>query len=64
MLFGEEVDGTQRYIDNAGRERRFKPAQIAERQPLERSIMPDGLPNLLSEQEFRDLVAFLLKNKP
>lgn len=64
MLFGEEVDGTQRYIDNSGRERRFKPAEIAERQPLERSIMPDGLPNLLSEQEFRDLVSFLLKNKP
>jgi putative heme-binding domain-containing protein len=59
LLFAEEVDGTQRYIDSSTRVRRIKPAEIERRQPLERSIMPDGLPNLLTEQEFRDLVAFL-----
>lgn len=59
LLFAEEIDGTQRYIDSSTRVRRIKPAEIERRQPLERSIMPDGLPDLLTEQEFRDLVAFL-----
>ncbi|MFO0902566.1 MAG: PVC-type heme-binding CxxCH protein [Pirellulales bacterium] len=59
LLFAEEVDGTQKYVDSQGRERRLKPDQIDERQPVEKSIMPDGLPHLLTEQEFRDLTAFL-----
>ena len=61
MLAGEEVDGTQRYVDEQGREFRLKPAEIAQKQPHNKSIMPDGLPALLTTQEFRDLVAFLLK---
>lgn len=63
LLFAEEVDGTQRYIDSSARVRRVKPAEIERRQPLERSIMPDGLPDLLTVQEFRDLVAFLRQGR-
>jgi putative membrane-bound dehydrogenase-like protein len=63
MLVGEEVDGTQRYVESTGTEFRLKPAQIAERRPHGRSIMPDGLPELLTAQEFRDLIAYLTQSK-
>ena len=63
MLVGEEVDGTQRYLESTGSEFRLKPAQIAERRPHDRSIMPDGLPALLTTQEFRDLIAYLTQVK-
>ncbi|MFM8252336.1 MAG: PVC-type heme-binding CxxCH protein [Planctomycetota bacterium] len=63
MLVGEEVDGTQRYVESTGAEFRLKPAQIAERRPHGRSIMPDGLPGLLTPQEFRDLIAYLTQSK-
>lgn len=59
LLVGEEVDGTQRYVDEQGREFRLKPQDIDERRLATKSIMPDGLAGQLTLQEFRDLLAYL-----
>ena len=62
-MVGEEVDGTQRYVDANGKEFRLKLAQIERRVQSTKSIMPDGLADQITTQEFRDLLAFLLKDK-
>ncbi len=59
MLVKEEATGEQTYSDQKGDLFRFKPGEIESRQAQAVSIMPDGLPQLLTVQEFRDLLAFL-----
>ena len=59
MLVKEEATGEQTYADQKGELFRFKPGEIESRQAQTVSIMPDGLPQLLTVQEFRDLLAFL-----
>jgi len=59
LLVGEEVDGTQRYVNDKGQEFRLKPADIDERRLTPKSIMPDGLAVQMTAQEFRDLIAYL-----
>jgi hypothetical protein len=41
----------------------FKPGEIETRKPLATSIMPEGLPSLLSIDEFRDLLAYLDRSR-
>jgi len=59
MLVKEEATGEQTYADQKGELFRFKPGEIESRQAQAASIMPDGLPQLLTVQEFRDLLAFM-----
>ena len=59
MLVKEEATGEQTYADQKGELFRFKPGEIESRQAQAVSIMPDGLPQLLTVQEFRDLLAFM-----
>lgn len=59
MLVKEEATGEQTYADQKGELFRFKPGEIESRQAQSVSIMPDGLPQLLTVQEFRDLLAFM-----
>jgi putative membrane-bound dehydrogenase-like protein len=59
MLVKEEATGEQTYADNKGELTRLKPGEIELRKPLSTSIMPEGLGDLLTVQEFRDLLAFL-----
>ena len=38
-------------------------ASMADMQPLPKSIMPTGLPDLLTDQELRDLLAYLTSRR-
>ncbi len=58
-LVQESGDGTQVYADAQGQRTSLRAAQIARRQASPRSIMPDQLVDLLTDQELRDLLAFL-----
>lgn len=58
-LLGEEVNGDLRLANNQG-EVFFVPFKsIESRTPLKTSIMPEKLHELLTPNEFRDLIAFL-----
>jgi putative heme-binding domain-containing protein len=59
ILVKEEATGEQTYADNKGELTRLKPDEIELRKPLSTSIMPEELGDLLTVQEFRDLLAFL-----
>jgi putative heme-binding domain-containing protein len=59
MLVHEEATGEQTYADPNGALVVLKPGEIESRRSQSISIMPDGLPQLMSVQEFRDLLAFL-----
>ncbi len=51
--------GTEYYRDNTGQERKFSTSEIVERKELGTSMMPDGLIDLMTDREIRDLLAFL-----
>ncbi|MCG8651256.1 MAG: c-type cytochrome, partial [Pirellulales bacterium] len=51
--------GSEFFRDNQGRERKFLTSEIVERKPLTTSMMPDGLIDLMTDREIRDLLAFL-----
>jgi len=59
ILVKELATGEQTYADTNGQLFEFKPAEIESRQVQTKSIMPDGLPQLMTVQELRDLMAFL-----
>ena len=59
VLVKEEATGEQTYADSKGVLVRFKSGEIETRQSLGVSIMPEGLGQQLTVQEFRDLLAFL-----
>ncbi|HSQ09955.1 MAG TPA: hypothetical protein VLN25_04985, partial [Burkholderiaceae bacterium] len=58
---GDEVDGRMRYIDQKGAVFYVHPNEVEKRQPSSQSIMPEGLVDQLTQQELRDLMAFLLR---
>lgn len=60
LLVTEGPADLETYSDSTGKLFILNPANIAERHPLTTSIMPEGLADLLTPQEFRDLVAFLM----
>ncbi len=60
LLVTEGPGDLETYGDSTGRTFVLSPSNIAERHPLSTSIMPEGLSDLLTPQEFRDLVAFLM----
>ena len=61
MLVSEGPGELETYSDNAGKIFHLQHDDIAQRIPLTTSIMPEGLPDLLTTQEFRDLLAYLMK---
>jgi putative heme-binding domain-containing protein len=61
LLVQEGPEGSQTYVNDRGERFQLKAADIAERRPVSTSIMPDGIARTLTLQEFRDLLAFLLK---
>lgn len=63
MLLGEAVDGEQTYADDQGNVFTLLPDEIAERAPQTSSLMPRGLVDRMTVQEFRDLLAFLLERR-
>ncbi len=63
LLVAEGPGDLETYADATGKQFTLSPAKIAERHPLSKSIMPDGIADTLTIQEFRDLVAFLLREE-
>ncbi len=51
--------GSEVFRDNQGREKKFSTADIVARKPLKTSMMPDGLVDLMTDREIRDVLAFL-----
>ncbi len=58
MLIKTELD-QYTYLDAKGEIFKLNTRSIVESRPLPTSIMPDGLPDLLTDQELRDLLAYL-----
>ncbi|MDR3636104.1 MAG: HEAT repeat domain-containing protein [Isosphaeraceae bacterium] len=58
LLMKTELDQVT-YVDAKGDPFTLNTTEIAERRGLPTSIMPAGLPELLTDQELRDLVAYL-----
>ncbi len=58
MLIGTNLD-EYTYVDAKGDTFKLNTRAIAESRSLPTSIMPDGLPDLLTDQELRDLLAYL-----
>jgi len=65
---GREVNGIDAFEDNksqtvlidaSGTRTRYNISDIVSREPLPISLMPPGLDNMMTEQELRDLLAFL-----
>jgi hypothetical protein len=59
MLRKGGTSGKEFYRDSAGKERSFLKSEIVQRKELSTSMMPDGLIDLLTDREIRDLLAFL-----
>jgi putative membrane-bound dehydrogenase-like protein len=51
------------YRDFTGKERTFEKSDILQRTELKSSIMPMGLPAMITDEELRDLLAFLRDEK-
>ncbi len=51
--------GKEFYRDSAGRERQYATKDIVTRKELKTSLMPDGLIDLMTDREIRDVLAFL-----
>ena len=51
------------YLDAQGQTFKLSTRDIAETRPATKSIMPDGLADLMTDQELRDLVAYLCSRK-
>ena len=60
--FGRQKGRTEVYRDLIGKERVFQKADIVQRTELKTSLMPPGLVASLTDQELRDLLAFLREN--
>jgi putative membrane-bound dehydrogenase-like protein len=58
-----ETDATLTLVDQEVRKHELKKAAILEQRPLAVSAMPDGLEKRLTEQEFVDLIAYLVSLK-
>ncbi len=62
LLIGTYVDVSE-YIDEKGKRFKVSANDVADIRAAKNSIMPDGLLNVLSDQEVRDLVAYLAGRK-
>jgi putative membrane-bound dehydrogenase-like protein len=51
------------YVDDKGRQFKVNTRDVTETRPLPTSIMPDGLADMLTDQELRDLLAYLCSRK-
>lgn len=59
MYVGEEVDGTVIYANERGERFKIHPRDVEQRTQQKTSLMPEGLPYRLTDQELRDLLAYL-----
>ncbi len=59
MLRKGGTSGREFYRDAQGQEQSFLKSEIAVRQELKSSLMPEGLCKLLTDRELRDLLAYV-----
>jgi hypothetical protein len=59
LLLRDGGGGSEVYRDSTGREQTFRTAEIVQRKELSTSLMPDGLIDLMTDREIRDLIAYL-----
>ncbi|HJZ90670.1 MAG TPA: HEAT repeat domain-containing protein, partial [Gemmataceae bacterium] len=62
LLVGTYLDVSE-YVDAKGDRFKVEAKDVVEATPTPGSIMPDGLVDLLTDQEVRDLVAYLMSRK-
>ena len=62
LLVGTYLDESV-YVDAKGEQFKVLAGDTVEATPVRTSIMPDGLLDALTDQEARDLIAFLLSRK-
>ena len=62
MLANTDYDNYT-YLDAKGHQFKLNTRDVAETRPLPTSIMPDGLADMLTDQELRDLLAYLCSRK-
>jgi putative heme-binding domain-containing protein len=63
LIVEEGPNSTVTVADSRGALEIIHRTAIEERHPVATSIMPDNLPEQMTPQEFRDLVAFLVGRK-
>src|SRR5262249_14551912 len=63
MIVEEKFDSTIVIADAEGKLETIPRLDIEDRQAAKTSIMPDNLPALMTKQEFRDLLAYLMERK-
>ncbi len=61
ILLDQTPEGSLVFADSQGRLTAVNFDEIAQRKPQTISIMPDNLVQRMTSQEFRDLLAFLLR---
>jgi len=59
MYVGPSPDGKQIWADSQGKTQLIAPGDIASKEPMTTSIMPQGLHQGMTRDELRDLLAFL-----
>jgi len=64
VLLEESPEGALILADSQGRRITIKADEISERKPQATSIMPADLLKMMTVQEFRDLIAFLMGQLP
>jgi hypothetical protein len=62
-IFTHREKGVEVYVDATGNTFRYTHRDIAERTAVKLSLMPDNLVNMLTDQELRDLLAFLMEKR-
>jgi putative heme-binding domain-containing protein len=62
MLVHTQLD-EYTYVDAKGDRFKLKTGDLVEHRPLATSIMPDGLMDRMTDQEIRDLLAYLQSRK-
>ena len=62
MLLHTQLD-EYTYLDAKGERFKVRTSDLVEQRPLTTSIMPDGLVDRLTDQEVRDLLAYLQSRK-
>jgi putative membrane-bound dehydrogenase-like protein len=62
LLINTQLD-QYTYLDAQGQTFKLSTRDIAETRPATKSIMPDGLADLMTDQELRDLVAYLCSRR-
>ncbi len=63
ILLRREGQAVEVYVDASGREFKVPESKIVDRKLRQESLMPSGLAQGLTDQEFRDLLAFLLEKR-